>query len=232
MKKIIALLLAVITAVLLSVPSFAEESVIQPDRVDDAVEIAVAALADDKIVSIEGLDWLIDEVMESAGKRVTAKEISDVVSGYIFISEEEAEELSDKIVENSHFFNAKLDDGTYTVYISVKLYKYPELFNYKVFKKTIDKFYDNQFNYMEPDREYTMMTYRHLAGEMALHQILYKMLVAVGADKASGILGTLYNKAHIVDLNVDESRVPPFIINLAGFILTTMFDILGISKIL
>ena len=232
MKKIIAVLMAAVTALMLSIPAFASENVIDDELVDYAVETAVNAVTDENIVLFDGMDWLIDEVKESSGRTVSAREISDVVSGYIFFTDEEAEQLSDNIVENSNFFNAKLDDGTYTIFIGVKLYKYPELSNYKVFRKTMDKFYEKQFEYMKPDREYNMMTYRHIAGEMILHQILYQVLKSVNADKQTGILNTLYKKAYIVDLNVNEKRVPPFLINLAGFIVTTLFDFFGLSKVL
>ncbi len=232
MKKILAVLLAIITASALCIPAFAEENIIENNLVDSAVETAVNAITDENIVAFDGLDWLIYEVKASSGKNITAKDVSNVVSGYVFFTEEEAEQLSDNIVEDSRFFNAKLDDGTYTIFIGVKLYEHPELFNYKVFRKTMDKLYEEQFNHMMPDREYNMMTYRHIAGEMALHQVLYIMLKAVKAEKTTGILNSLYNKARIVDLNVNEDRIPPFFIKLAGFIITTLFDVLGISKVL
>ena len=64
MKKIIAFLIAAVTALMLSIPAFASENVIDNELVDYAVETAVNAVTDENIVSFDGMDWLVDEVQE------------------------------------------------------------------------------------------------------------------------------------------------------------------------
>ena len=72
MKKIIAVLMAAVTALMLSIPAFASENVIDDELVDYAVETAVNAVTDENIVLFDGMDWLIDEVKESSGRTVSA----------------------------------------------------------------------------------------------------------------------------------------------------------------
>ena len=108
-----------------------------------------------------------------------------------------------------------------------------EIFDARVFLKATEKVF-NKCNelaiadgMMEGDGLYTLMSYNHLAGELALHMILADVTNDLGATKGNGILRDLYNKAVVSDLNVDEDRIAPAIIEFFGqsvvFFLNTFF---------
>lgn len=92
MKKVISLLLALLMAFSLTLPSFAvseENQYLSAAEVEEAVEVAVAALvgaSDNAIVIVD------DELTDDAGN--TPKEISGLLSGFIFVEKDKAEAVA------------------------------------------------------------------------------------------------------------------------------------------
>lgn len=89
MKKVISLLLALLMAFSLALPSFAvseENQHLSQGEVDKALEAAVAALVDapDNATVI-----VSDELADDAGD--TPKEIAGLLSGFIFIEKDKAD---------------------------------------------------------------------------------------------------------------------------------------------
>ena len=81
---------------------------------------------------------------------------------------------------------------------------------------------------MEQNPEaYDLMSYHHLAGELALHMILADVTNDLGATKGNSILRKLYDMAVVSDLNVDEDRIAPALVEFFGhtvvFFLNTFF---------
>ena len=66
-----------------------------------------------------------------------------------------------------------------------------------------------------------LMSYEHIAGELALHALLYAAsneILRVTGIKSDRLL-KIYRSAAIADLNVDEARVPGGMITLVGSVL-------------
>ena len=66
--------------------------------------------------------------------------------------------------------------------------------------------------------EPVLMSYSHIIGELSLHYVTYRVTDALGGAKLPGLLGRLYRKCVVADLNIDESRMAAAI-RLAGNLL-------------
>ncbi len=65
------------------------------------------------------------------------------------------------------------------------------------------------------DVTFLLMNANHIAGEARLHLIGYVFTYLAGGE--NGLFANEFNRFRVIDLNVDEARVPPFIINLTGW---------------
>jgi len=229
MKKIISLLLALLMAFSLALPSFAvseENQKLSASEVQQALNSAVAALVD----APEDATVVINEELSEdvADKADTPKEIAGLLSGFIFVEKEKAEEVAADIVENSKYTVKVIADGKQTVYCSVDFEKFPEIFDARVFLLAIEKI-QNKCDEVAAeegidiaDGNYSAMSYSHIAGELALHMILAKL----SKDTASWnpISEWIYERSSIADLNVDENRIPVFFITVMGDIVTSIIS--------
>ena len=62
---------------------------------------------------------------------------------------------------------------------------------------------------------FLLMNARHIAGETRLHLIGYIFTHLAGGER--GPLAGYYERFRVIDLNVDEARVPPLLIELMGW---------------
>ena len=150
--------------------------------------------------------------------KVTAAEIAGVFGKYAFAKEEDLAGYADQIAEASTFTVTVTKDGVSTVYIAVPVEDYPQLFNAGVFNETAQKLAEAQGAYQ--DDGMTMMSYEHIAGELALHAAVYAVTYLVGADQDGSLFHSYYEQARVADLNVDESRAPSGLLELIGRIVT------------
>lgn len=226
MKKVISLLLALLMAFSLALPSFAvseENQHLSQGEVDKALEAAVAALVDapdDATVIIS------DELADDAGD--TPKEIAGLLSGFIFIEKDKADEVAADIAENSKYTVKVIADGKQTVYCSIDFEKFPEIYDARVYLAAIEKI-QNKCDEVALGNGidiagdgYSAMSYSHVAGELALHMIL----AAISKDTASWnpISEWIYEHAGVADLNVDESRIPVAFITMLGDVVTGLIN--------
>lgn len=232
-KKTISLLLALVMAFSLAMPAFATGEAYQTlsdSEVETAVNVAVSALVDapeDATVIIDG--ELIDDVSEEAD---TPKEVASAVSDLIFIEENLAESISSEIVENSKYTIKVIEGDKTTVYCSIDFEEFPEIFDARVYLLAIEKIQnkcdevaiENGVD-VEAD-SYSAMSYNHIAGELALHMILAKLT----KDSASWnpISEWIYERAGVADLNVDENRVPSFLITSFGQFIASIMEIVAL----
>lgn len=225
MKKLISLLLALLMAFSLALPTFAvseENQKLTEAEVQDALSTAVAALVDapedaDVIVDSE----LADDVSDSAD---TPKEIAGFLSDFIFVEKDRAEQVAADVVANSKYTVKVIADGKQTVYCSIDFEKFPEIYDARVFLAAIEKIQqkcdevaiENGID-IEAD-SYSSMSYSHVAGELALHMILAKL----SKDTASWnpVSEWIYEHAGVADLNVDEDRIPAVFITTLGDMVT------------
>ena len=157
--------------------------------------------------------------------KVTAAEIAGVFSKYAFAKEDDLSGYANEIAEASVFTVTVTKDGVSTVYIAVPVEDYPQLFNAGVFDQTVEKLAEAQNAYQADGM--TMMSYEHIAGELALHAAIYAVTYLVGADRDGSVFHSYYDSARVADLNVDESHAPAGLLELFGKIVTFFNRILS-----
>ena len=230
-KKIISLVLALLMAFSLALPSFAvseENQKLSAAEVQDALNTAVAALVDapaDATVVVD--EELSEDVADNAD---TPKEIAGLLSDFIFVEKDKAEEVAADIVANSKYTVKVIADGKQTVYCSIDFEKFPEIYDARVYLLAIEKIQNKCDEVAATEGidiagdSYSAMSYSHIAGELALHMILAKL----SKDTASWnpISKWIYERAGIADLNVDESRIPVDLITILGDIVVNFINML------
>ncbi|MCL2164920.1 MAG: hypothetical protein FWH55_11145 [Oscillospiraceae bacterium] len=69
---------------------------------------------------------------------------------------------------------------------------------------------------------FVLMDGKHIAGEAELHLIGYVFTYLAGGDR--GLLSDLHERFRVIDLNVDEARVPPLLIDFVGWMVDCSFS--------
>ena len=228
MKKLISLALVLIMTLSFALPASAADDTLTDAQLVAAVEAAATAFVEGE--KIEVSDALVAAVAEEAD---TPEEVANFFSKFVFVKDSEIEAVSQKIADSCKYTITTVDDGRKTIYVAVDLRKSKEIFDARVFLNATKKVFDkcNEMaiadGMMEGDGLYTLMSYNHLAGELALHMILADVTNDLGASKGNGILKDLFNKSVVSDLNVDEDRLTPALIEFFGqtvvFFLNTFF---------
>lgn len=228
MKKLISLVLVLIMTLSFVLPASAADDTLTDAQLVAAVEAAATAFVEGEKVEVS--DALVAAVAEEAD---TPEEVANFFSKFVFVKDSEIEAVSQKIADSCKYTITTVDDGRKTIYVAVDLRKSKEIFDARVFlnatKKVFDKCKEMAIadGMMEGDGLYTLMSYNHLAGELALHMIIADVTNDLGASKGNGILKDLFNKSVVSDLNVDEDRLAPALIEFFGqtvvFFLNTFF---------
>ena len=157
--------------------------------------------------------------------KVTASEIAGTLSKYAFAKADDLAGAADSIAADSTFTVTVTKDGVSTVYIAVPVEDYPQLFNAGVFDETVKKLAEAQQTYGGDGM--TLMTYEHIAGELALHAAVYALTYMAGGDADGSTFHSFYESARIADLNVDENRAPGWFLEIFGKIVTFFNRILS-----
>lgn len=228
MKKLISLALVLIMTLSFVLPASAADDTLTDAQLVAAVEAAATAFVEGEKVEVS--DALVAAVAEEAD---TPEEVANFFSKFVFVKDSEIEAVSQKIADSCRYTITTVDDGRKTIYVAVDLRKSKEIFDARVFLNATKKVFDkcNEMaiadGMMEGDGLYTLMSYNHLAGELALHMIITDLTNDLGASKGNGILKDLFNKSVVSDLNVDEDRLAPALIEFFGqtvvFFLNTFF---------
>lgn len=161
---------------------------------------------------------------EEPAETITFADLSKELRKYIFIKVDNADEVAELIAQSCDFKYTTVQDGNGTVYIRVNIEENPEIFNYAVFRNLVEDLYAQQGEEMlkndDGEVDY-LMSYEHIAGELALHALLYAAsneVLRVTGISSSRLLN-LYKSAAQADLNVDEARIPSELISIVGVIL-------------
>ena len=157
--------------------------------------------------------------------KVTASEIAGTLSKYAFAKADDLAGAADSIAADSTFTVTVTQDGVSTVYIAVPVEDYPQLFNAGVFDETVKKLAETQETYKEDGM--TLMSYEHIAGELALHAAVYAVTYMLGADQEGSVFHSFYESARIADLNVDEHRAPGWFLEFFGKIVAFLNRIMA-----
>ncbi len=151
----------------------------------------------------------------------------DFVSKYFFINIEDIPAAADDIIEKAEYSHVLLEDGKETVFIAVNIEEHPELLNRALLMEATEKLYNEQKVLFPGMAEETLMSYEHIAGELALHAILYaasnEYLSVTGATE--GLIFNLWQKARIANLDITEARIPGEAIQIVGTYIMGVFII-------
>lgn len=153
----------------------------------------------------------------------TFASLSDLMKKYIFIKVDDPGQIAALIAESCEFKYTTLRDGNGTVYIRVNIEENPQIFNYAVFRSLVEDLYARQGEELlqnEAGETDYLMSYEHIAGELALHAILYAAsgeMLRLGVN--SGRLLSMYRSAAIADLNATEARLPTEVFAIIGSLL-------------
>ena len=154
---------------------------------------------------------------------MTFASLGELMGRYIFVKIDNADQVADLIAESCEFNYTVIDGGHGTVFIRVDIEKNPEIFNYAVFRRLVEDLYAKQGEEMLRNGDGSvdyLMSYEHIAGELALHAIIYAAsseLLRLGVN--NGTLLSLYRSAAQADLNVNEARLPGQVISAFGKLL-------------
>lgn len=229
-KKLTAIVLTLIMLMSFSViPAYAVDSQTAGPAFESAVEQAVggiigAASGDEIIADEEFVQALASDIKPG----LIAKSLAKLVAKYVFVDTDlitDTDAAANKILSNSKYTVKKITGGKKTVYIVVDLQENPEICNLAIFQKVVKGLYANQ-NSVVADYEaengnvkWNMMSYEHIAGELALHALVYNLTDSKGGSKKYNIFHPLWESAKQADLNVDELRIPSSLIRALGFII-------------
>lgn len=171
---------------------------------------------------------------------IALTELKKIISKYIYVKVDDIDEATREVLEGNgiidkngegngvKYYNMTLSDGSQTVYIAVDIEAHPEIFNYEVFKNTVEAIYKKQGEALIKNDDGStnyLMSYEHIAGELAMHAIIFAAaseLINITDTKNETIL-KLYKSAAKADLNIDEARIPSALISIFGVLLVDMF---------
>ncbi len=161
---------------------------------------------------------------------ITVAELKKIMETYIFVNVDDVDASVLEVLNDVKYYPVQLENGETTVYIAVDIKDNPDIFNYDVFRQTVEQLYEKQGESLITDGDGNtdyLMSYEHIAGELAFHAIVYAAaneLISVTGTQNSTIIG-LYNSAAIADLNVDESRLPWQVFSILGIIIMELFNL-------
>ena len=220
MKKLISLALVLIMALSFVLPASAADDTLTDEQIASAAIAAASALVDaDEDATVKASDSLIEAIAENAD---TPEEIANFFSKFVFVEESEVEAISQKIADSCTYRITTIEGGVKTVYVAVDLRVCKEIFDARVFLNATKKIFDKCEELAIIDGKdtnadiYNLMTYDHLAGELALHMIIADITNDLGANKGNSFLKKFFDMSVVADLNVDENRLAPAIISTIG----------------
>ena len=230
LNKSLSLILVVLMSLSLVMTASAADST---DALTEAEALAAAEAGVAALVAEEGDEVTLDAALlsEITDGADTPEEISREIGKFVFIEESKVEELSDAIIADSVYTVKVIADGKETVYVAVDTVKHPEIYDARVFLSVVDKLLakcDEVAALKGVDinsENYNPMSYNFLAGELALHMMLADTVDMLGANSWNSALKDIYDRAALVNLNVDEDRFPPALMEFLGWFVTFIFNI-------
>ncbi len=231
MKKLVSLVLVLIMTLSLALPVSAAEydDVLTDKQIEAAANTAAAALVDaDEDATVKANKSLIEAVAENAE---TPEEIADFFSKLIFVEKSEVEAVSQRIADSCKYRITTIENGKKTIYVAVDLRTCKEIFDARVFLNATQKLYDKCKELAIADgmesnpNNYDLMSYDHLAGELALHMIITDFTNDMGANDGNVLLKKWFDMSVVAELNVDENRLAPSLIAAFGSFVKTILSL-------
>ena len=230
-KKSVSLILALLMALFVAMPAAAtnEDDTLTTAQALAATEAGISALVAEEGEDVDVSKDLADKIIEDAD---TPEEIARSIAQFVFVEKSKVPELSDSIIADSTYTVTVSADGKDTVYVAIDTVAHPEIYDARVFLAVVDKLVvkcdevaaENGLDISSEN--YGPMSYYHIAGELALHMILADITEIMGANSWNTFLKDIYDRAALVNLNVDETRIPLAITEFVGKLITFIFETL------
>ena len=142
-------------------------------------------------------------------------------------SREEAKAIALEIAQSSGYEPLFLEPDTESVIVCVNLREYPELSNPAIFVPAVREMVIRAQSYVSDTVQQTaLMSETRLAGELALHiagLMFIDRLNSLGLIEEDNHLFTVLNSA---DMNIDEERVPEWLMNFTGILIMHIIGIM------
>ena len=237
MKKIIAVILSIV--MVMSVFAVSASAVSQNEKaqskVEAAIENVIGAYVDageDAVITVDS--GLAKKAVDENGRDITAGELSNMLANYVAVEmSDETKSVAEKIADECTYTVTVIDSGEKTVFILVDIAANPELFDYVVFHDAVMKMAENQKSVLtENDKDVTLMDYNRIAGELALHMIVFKTTKPlIGVVPEDSKIRDYYESAKVAELNINEDRAPESIMIFLGrYILEILYKLALIFK--
>ena len=164
--------------------------------------------------------------LEQAQKKI--KELVAFLQRNLYIEIDNPSEVAQYIADDSGIDYDVIEGEGGTYYLHIDIENNRQIFNYAVFRDLVDDLVAKQNAEMlkDPDGNYDyVMTYEHIAGELAFHMLVWagaKGVMKVTNSQNAQLL-KIYESAAQADLNADEDRLPSEVFAIAGIILYNFF---------
>lgn len=222
MKKIIAVMLAVILTMTISiVPAFAaDEKTITSGKIENIIADYFSTVTGIEDAELEISDELVKEVM--GGSIVdTAKNLGSIA--FLKADDVDADKFAALMADTKTSILVN-EDGSVELYVAVNLADHPELYDVAMFRSFVKTAVDNSNEYFKEhgydpettDKKLVYDDYLRFAGELALHMMVYNILSPF-AFGSSGIIEDLVNKAVYAEINHSENRAPIWFCVVIGY---------------
>lgn len=197
-------------------------------KISQATAVALEAMLGSDQTVVELDERLTDAIVEENGTDVTVKELADSVSSLVLVKESDLEksDAASAVADKCSYSVVTLKDGKKTVYIVLDLNECPELFDLEVFHDSVIAMGDRQNDYVTEGSEFTLMDYNRIAGELALHMIVYKAFKPFYNPNGLKFINSIYEDAEICTIDVTETRAPSSFMSMIGFVLMRIFYML------
>ncbi len=197
LRVILALMLTAVVLCMTAISASAAEQTADNDAQNEQTSVLLSDLAQ----TLPSVDNYLPKAVSQ--KRITA---------ITHLTDEEVEEISGRLAEHSDVYLVELQDGRYTYYMTVDFRDDDAVYFSKlaVMRATSHKLYARSEEIAaedKPEGEPLLMNYQHIFGELGLHYMGYRIIGAFGGEKLPGLLGKVYRKCAVADLNVDEGRM-------------------------
>ena len=238
MKKCLSFILTITLLLTLSLGTMAAEAAPDEGTVLAGETLQEAAAAVVKEFTGAGEDATVTfhedmaAVLDTNGDHiVTAGEAASSMASYLFADASTLDGEAARIAEESTYKVTVTDDGKTTVYVFVDIANNPALFNLSVFSDTVAHIVEKQTDAAAGAENVSLLTYEQIAGELALHEILYVFTDTFGGAEEGNTLHGYYEQAKDAALNIDESRVPSWLINFFGTLLALLGRIMSALQV-
>ena len=231
-KKLVAVLLSLILLMsCLSVTALAADDknpLVKSSEIEEKLEQVFAGYLGQYNAKITVSRQLLDLFKRGNLFGIRADKLANKLSDYVLV---EAKDLGAAAGQYGTYTLRVLDkaSGTTTVYIAVNIAEHPELYRLDCFHDAVTEMVAGQKTVVGYDKEKTvLMDYNRIAGELALHMIVYGVtapIVYLQGSYTPSVIRQLYSQAKVAELNIDEDRAPSSLMSMLGGISDILYQI-------